>query len=77
MGAITIEAIKEAIAGLPEDDRASLAAWLALHTMDAWDKEMHTDFSPGGRGDHVVEKVKAEIRAGKFTPMKEDETSRS
>jgi hypothetical protein len=30
---------------------------------------MARDFPPGGRGVHLIEKVKADIRAGKFTPM--------
>ena len=68
---MTVEAIKEAIAGLPEDDRVSLAAWLSLQTMDEWDKQMQRDFSPGGRGRRLVEKVKADVRARKFKPMPE------
>lgn len=39
--------------------------------MDDWDREMQRDFSQGGRGARLVEKVKAEIRAGKFRPMHE------
>jgi hypothetical protein len=37
--------------------------------MDEWDRQMARDFAPGGRGVHVMEKVKADIRAGKFRPM--------
>ena len=55
---MTVEAIKEAIAGLPEDERHSLAAWLNELDYDEWDKEMVKDFSPGGRGYALVEKVK-------------------
>ena len=68
---MTVEAIKEAIAGLPEDDRVSLAAWLSLQTMDEWDKQMQRDFSPGGRGHRLVEKVKADVGAGRFRPISE------
>jgi hypothetical protein len=39
--------------------------------MDAWDKEMQTDFSPRGRGHHIVEKVKAQIQRGEFRPLSE------
>jgi hypothetical protein len=31
--------------------------------MDEWDRQMALDFAPGGRGVHVIEKVKADIRA--------------
>ena len=68
---MTVEAIKEVIAGLPMIDRHSLALWLYELDYDDWDKQMVKDFSPGGRGEHMVEKVKADIAAGKFRPMEE------
>jgi hypothetical protein len=77
MSASTVEAIKEAIAALPDDDKVRLAAWLNLQTMDEWDKEMLRDFSPSGRGYHLVEKVKAEIHSGKFRPMADDKPRRT
>ena len=68
---MTVEAIKDAIARLPEDDKLGLAAWLNALTMDDWDAEMHHDFSPGGRGQHLVDQVKAEIRAGGVAKISE------
>jgi len=68
---MTLEAIKAAIVGLPEDAQASLAAWLNLQTMDAWDKEMSNDFSPGGRAHSIVNQVKNQIRSGAFRPISE------
>jgi len=56
-----VEAIKEAIAGLPEEERHALAVWLNELDYDEWDKEMVKDFSPDGRGYHLVEKVKKDI----------------
>ena len=53
---MTVEAIKAAIAELPKDERHSLALWT---------------FSPGGRGYHLVEKVKRDIAEGKARPMEE------
>jgi hypothetical protein len=70
---MTVDAIKDAISELPPGDKAALASWLNLQTMDQWDQEMARDFAPGGRGYHVVERVKADIRAGKFRPMSEGE----
>jgi hypothetical protein len=67
---MNVDAIKEAIAGLPEHERASLAAWLIERDYDEWDRQMAQDFSPGGRGHHLVEQVKQQIAAGEFTPMK-------
>ena len=70
-GDMNVEAIKEAIAGLPEDDKLSLAAWLNLQTMDDWDKEMERDFSPGGRGMAFYAQVQREIAEGKTRPIEE------
>jgi hypothetical protein len=69
---MNLDAIKEAIADLPADERVALARWLTEQQMDAWDKQMQQDFSPGGRGMHLVEKIRGDIRAGKFKPMGED-----
>lgn len=63
---MTLEALKQAIAALPAEEKAALATWLNEQAMDEWDRQMQKDFSPGGRGMRVVEKVKADIRAGKF-----------
>jgi hypothetical protein len=68
---MNVDAIKDAISGLNHEDRIALISWLNAQTMDEWDREMARDFSPGGRGNHVVERVKAEIREGKFRPMNE------
>ncbi len=69
---MTVDAIKQAIVDLPEDQKFALAAWLNQQTMDDWEKKMQRDFSPGGRGNHLVEEVKNQIRAGKFQPMPEE-----
>ena len=71
---MTLEALKQAIAELPEEEKTALATWLNEQEMDEWDRQMQKDFSPGGRGVRVVEKVKADIRAGKFRPMDEGRT---
>ena len=68
---MTVEAIKDAIAGLPAEERHSLAAWLNELEYDAWDREMVKDFSPGGRGAALAERVKRQIAEGKARPMEE------
>jgi hypothetical protein len=68
---MTVEAIKEAIAELPEGERHSLAVWLNELDYDDWDKEMIKDFSPGGRGTAWAERVKREIAAGKALPLED------
>jgi hypothetical protein len=66
---MNVDAIKEAISDLEPDDKVALASWLNAQTMDDWDHEMTRDFSPGGRGHHIIERVTAEIREGKFRPL--------
>jgi len=68
---MTVDAIKDAIAGLPEEERHSLAAWLNDLEYDAWDREMVKDFTPGGRGMAWAEQVKRHIAEGKARPMEE------
>ena len=68
---MTVEAIKEAIVELPDEERHSLSVWLNELDYDDWDKQMSKDFSPGGRGAHLVEKVKADIAADRFRPIDE------
>jgi hypothetical protein len=68
---MTVEAIKEAIAGLPDTDRHALTAWLNELEYDDWDKQMVRDFSHGGRGAALVARVKREIADGRATPFGE------
>ena len=66
---MTIEAIKEAIAQLPEHERSSLAAWLNELQYDEWDREMVVDFLFGGCGMALVENVKHESAEGNAVPF--------
>ncbi len=68
---MTLEAIKEAIQQLPEPDRRKLGDWFDELEEHAWDEQMQRDFSSGGRGHHLVEKINREIDEGKFTPLKD------
>ena len=68
---MTIEAIKNAIADLPLEERHSLVSWLNELEYDAWDKQMVQDFSPGGRGMTLADKVKREIAEGSTVPLQE------
>ena len=61
---MTVDAIKDAIARLSEDDRRSLTAWLNDMGHDAWDREMMRDFTAGGRGMAWAERVKRQIAEG-------------
>jgi hypothetical protein len=68
---MTLEAIKDAISNLREEDKASLVAWLKEQDAEAWDKELEQDFSEGERGAALIEKWDAEIKSGKSLPLEE------
>lgn len=68
---MTVEAIKEAIAQLSPLERRQLAEWFDELKEDKWDRQMEEDFSPGGRGAHLVEKIDRQIAAGNFTSLEE------
>jgi hypothetical protein len=73
---MTVEAIKAAIAELTEPERRKLADWFDELEEEAWDAEMERDFSPGGRGQGVVERVNQEIDRREFSPLEEGFRSR-
>ena len=52
---------KEEIGRLSEPERKELFDWLEELEEDAWDREMERDFSPDGRGSHLVEKINREV----------------
>ena len=58
---MTLEALKEAVVHLSESEREQFAHWFEELAEEAWDKQIERDFSPGGRGAHVVEKIDREI----------------
>ena len=64
---MTVDAIKDAIEQLPESERRKLADWFADLDEQAWDAEMERDFSPGGRGLRLVEKINEETNTRGFT----------
>jgi len=68
---MTLEAIKQAIAELPEFEKSSLVVWLNEQDAKWWDKQIEEDFSAGGAGMPLIEKWDAEINVGKSLPLEE------
>lgn len=68
---MTIEAIKEAIADLPAEEKTRLAAWVIEQDREEWDRQIQYDFSPGGRGMALLEEAQADAREGRSRPMGE------
>jgi hypothetical protein len=68
---MTVEDIKDAIVHLSEPQRQQLAEWFDEVKEDEWDRQIEKDFSPGGRGHHLLQEVEADIAAGRTKPMEE------
>ena len=68
---MTITEIQRAIEDLTEDERASLATWIAERDRAAWDADIERDFSPGGAGSALLENVRRQVRGGESRPLAE------
>lgn len=68
---MTVEAIKQEIGHLSEEQRKQLLDWLEELEDEAWDREMERDFSPGGRGAHVAERIDRAIASENTTSLEE------
>jgi len=66
---MTVEAIKQEIGHLSEQERKQLLDWLEEIEEEGWDREIERDIAPGGRGEHLIAEVEAEIAAGRTRPL--------
>ena len=66
---MTVEAIKQEIGHLSERERKQVLDWLEEIEEEAWDREIERDFATGGRGEHLIAEVEAEIAAGRTRPL--------
>jgi hypothetical protein len=69
-----VEQIAEQVKLLPLSEREELLAWLAdfeLGQVDAWDEEIDRDSQPGGRMQHVLDRVRRDIAEGRTKPLGE------
>jgi hypothetical protein len=59
----TVAEIKAAVSQLSLSERAEFAKWFNGWTDDEWDRQMASDFAPGGRYQNVLEEVDSNIKA--------------
>ncbi|MCX6626449.1 MAG: hypothetical protein NTW28_02290 [Candidatus Solibacter sp.] len=67
-----ISEIQHAIEALPAEQQASLAVWLSERERLQWDIELEQDFSSGGAGMALLDRVRAQVGRGESTPMAEN-----
>jgi hypothetical protein len=65
---MTLATIQSAIEGLSEEEKAALLEWLLSRDREDWSKQIAEDFSPGGRGTKLLEKVDAAMDRRRFKP---------
>ncbi len=68
--------IQHAIEALPKEQQAALAAWLSERDQAEWDLEIERDFSPGGAGSVLLDRMKADARGGKVRPFEQGRPQR-
>ena len=68
--------IQHVIEELPAEDQTALAAWLADRDRTRWDDEIQHDFSPGGAGMELLDKVKQRVTEGLSRPLSDGPPSR-
>ena len=66
---MSLTEIEEAVRRLNREELAKLAAYIAKQDKLSWDEQLEEDFSPGGKHASALEKIDAEIDAGKFRPL--------
>jgi hypothetical protein len=68
---MSLTELQQAIVALPPDQQASLATWLAERDRCQWDLEVEQDFSSGGAGMSLLDRVRAQVDRGESLPMTE------
>jgi hypothetical protein len=68
---MTLEALKEQIEHLPEQQQHDLLRWLDERDRTQWDAEMERDFAPDGAAAFLLEEAMADFEAGRFEPLDE------
>ncbi len=65
---MSLAEIEEAVKELTPEELTKLAAYITRKDKLGWDKQIEEDFSPGGKHAAMLQRLDAEIDAGKFTP---------
>ena len=66
---MSLAEIKDAVSALSPDELAELSAFIRDRENRAWDQQIDTDFSEGGRLRAVAEEVRHDIRAGRLQEL--------
>jgi hypothetical protein len=73
---MSLNEIQQAIEALPAEQQARLVAWLSERDRRQWDLDLAQDFSPGGAGMPVLDRVRTQVASGESKPMSRDRQRR-
>jgi hypothetical protein len=68
---MSLAEIQRAIEALAAEEQASLAVWLSERDGRRWDLELERDFSPGGAGMALLDRVPEQVGRGESKPVSE------
>jgi hypothetical protein len=68
---VDLAQIQRAIVELPPEEQTALAAWIVDRDRGRWDEEIERDFSPGGAGMELLDRVRKQVRDGLSRPFSE------
>jgi hypothetical protein len=63
--------IQHEIEALPVEQQSALLDWLRERDLAQWDVEIARDFSPGGSGMALLDRVKGQVHGGESKPIAE------
>lgn len=66
---MSLAEIKTAVAALSPDELTELATFIRERDNGAWDRQIDSDFSDGGRFSSVAEDVRSDVRAGRLQDL--------
>lgn len=61
--------IQHAIEALSSEQQSALLDWLSERDRIHWDAEIERDFSPGGAGMDLLDRVKLQVKREESAPM--------
>jgi hypothetical protein len=65
---MSLAEIEKAVQKLTPAELTKLADYITRQDKCGWDQQLEDDFSPAGKHADALERIDAEIDAGKFTP---------
>jgi hypothetical protein len=68
--------IQHVIEELPAEEQTELAAWIVGRDRARWDEEIERDFSLGGAGMELLDRVKKQVSDGLSRPLSEGRSRR-